>query len=708
MMKKRLLFIPIFGLVLAGCSFEDLMFWLPKDEPEEILPTSISVTPTSLDLKVSESKDLNELLSFTFEPSNVTDKNVVFSTESPYFSLTKSTITTFEYPGTGTLKVSSAKNSKVFAEVEVNVSKDEPILIKHNVTYTASSDFSINCLKEDGYLVDEIVSFTVTVNNSQKEIDYVAVDNTHLDPTNNVYSFTMPDNDVSLEIVLKDKEIIPPVTGSTNYDIVYDMGTRKTSYLFKEGEENDILACFVANNNSTNIISSVSSFTYIYGGGYGGSGETSWLTGDVLKFGTTSVNGSLTLDLSKKVYKVEITGMVSATTAEVDINGVKTTCSNMAIAGKTTVDTGAYTSFSVDINESSSLTISTTNKKVLYIKSINLFYRDGSPIITEKYTVTWNNYDGTTLKIDYDVPQGTTPVYEGVSPSKPSDDEYNYSFSGWDPIPAPITGDTTYTATFNAIPIDAKIAGSVPLVSSDNKTVEYGIYPQSYVSDETLIATLNSLTLDSNNYVLYNNEYFAKVTSNVYNNESYKFSDGTIVTNGSTYWFKCETIKWDVLSIENGKYTVISANLLDSHLFYRDYSNRNIGDITIYPNNYKESDIRQYLNNEFLSKAFMLGSDSIIDTEIDATLSDKIYLPSTQNIADLSVKTAKTTDYSRATGAFSSKDNSYLHNGSYWTKTASDNFTYCAWNVNAGGVLSEYAVDGASHSIRPCIQINVH
>ena len=34
-MKKKLLFVPLFGLLLAGCSFDDLMFWKKKDDKQQ-------------------------------------------------------------------------------------------------------------------------------------------------------------------------------------------------------------------------------------------------------------------------------------------------------------------------------------------------------------------------------------------------------------------------------------------------------------------------------------------------------------------------------------------------------------------------------------------------------------------------------------------------------------------------------------------------
>ena len=65
------------------------------------------------------------------------------------------------------------------------------------------------------------------------------------------------------------------------------------------------------------------------------------------------------------------------------------------------------------------------------------------------YTVTWVNWDGTELdKETYNY--GTTPIYKGSEPTRPATAENTFTFSGWSPAIAAVTGDITYKAQFNS------------------------------------------------------------------------------------------------------------------------------------------------------------------------------------------------------------------------------------------------------------------
>ena len=73
------------------------------------------------------------------------------------------------------------------------------------------------------------------------------------------------------------------------------------------------------------------------------------------------------------------------------------------------------------------------------------------------YTVTWKNGDSV-IETDTGVAAGTTPTYNGETPTKTSDNYYDYTFSGWsdgsntyaaDALPA-VSGDVTYTAQYTA------------------------------------------------------------------------------------------------------------------------------------------------------------------------------------------------------------------------------------------------------------------
>ena len=94
---------------------------------------------------------------------------------------------------------------------------------------------------------------------------------------------------------------------------------------------------------------------------------------------------------------------------------------------------------------------------------------------TPSYTVTWKNWDNTTLATDT-VEEGSTPSYSGSTPTKASTAQYTYTFTGWSPTPAAINADTTYTAQFSStvrkytVSFNMQGHGSAP----NDQSVSYG------------------------------------------------------------------------------------------------------------------------------------------------------------------------------------------------------------------------------------------
>ena len=89
--------------------------------------------------------------------------------------------------------------------------------------------------------------------------------------------------------------------------------------------------------------------------------------------------------------------------------------------------------------------------------------------VLKEFTVIFVNEDGTELQSGK-VAYGETPKYDGATPTKASDDKYDYTFDSWTPAIAEVTGDATYTATFKA----TEIKKDEPVVKGVYKYVSEG------------------------------------------------------------------------------------------------------------------------------------------------------------------------------------------------------------------------------------------
>jgi len=69
--------------------------------------------------------------------------------------------------------------------------------------------------------------------------------------------------------------------------------------------------------------------------------------------------------------------------------------------------------------------------------------------VLNRYLITYKNDNGDILFQD-SVLYGQTPTYGGTTPTKDSTAQYAYTFKAWSPTETAVTGDATYTATYNS------------------------------------------------------------------------------------------------------------------------------------------------------------------------------------------------------------------------------------------------------------------
>ena len=235
--------------------------------------------------------------------------------------------------------------------------------------------------------------------------------------------------------------------------------------------------------------------------------------------------------------------------------------------------------------------------------------------------------------------------------------------------------------------------------SSVGDYVTYGAYPQARVSNgiNENLTTLYASTLptQSNNngwtvFEYYNvedmyykdvvhtdgNKYRAVYFTSYRTTYEYQKSNGYLLS--TVYWFKYEPIRWKVLAITDDDIILHAEKNLDNEVF-------NVGE-----NNYKDSQIRAWLNECFYNSAFSEAEKNYISSyeieESSNTFSDKVWLLSIpekrQYYSGGTVKS--NTDYSNCMDIYYNGRNTC----GWWTRTT--NGASQTWHIGYAG--DEYSL----------------
>ena len=375
---------------------------------------------------------------------------------------------------------------------------------------------------------------------------------------------------------------------------------------------------------------------------------------------------------------------------------------------------------------------------------------------------TFVNYDGTLLGYSY-CGKGGKAVYEGDTPLRDFEESgknedgttnvVSYSFKGWDKDLTGIKAPTTFTATYvftssyagyrvefrnkdgseiyhtytkkggNAVLERSRLSSLISscyFYDSENVTryggwdkptsnvlsdlvltaktltiprKQNGEYPQTRVKDDKLISKLNSITqTDAQGYVSYGGEKYKKCKDYYY-----------------YYWRKVEPIQWRYLSQDGDNVQFVSEKVLDRHV----WNTTDHGD-EAYLNNYKFSDIRKWLNSDFLEQAFYYDSSLVqtvnVDNSAESTSSDSSNPFACEDTQDkvylLSYKDICNEDYGFTDSASRIAYDADGNAQHYWLR--SPNYYY---HSNAGsarcvfydGSINSFGGVGSSFGVRPAL-----
>ena len=229
--------------------------------------------------------------------------------------------------------------------------------------------------------------------------------------------------------------------------------------------------------------------------------------------------------------------------------------------------------------------------------------------------------------------------------------------------------------------------------------IYFGEYPQTIKASNVKITDTPTT---NGEYIGTDGERYVKMSAQRAG-ETFVFSNGEALILGKEYYFKIEPIKWRIVKEKDREVILVSDKIIDFQKYDENYSH------------YEKSDIRTWLNGEFLETAFSeVDREIILKTAVDngeestGTLSspyicndteDEIFLLSYEEIAggeygfgSDAKRQKKNTDYTKAIGLGSATKKGYVGNSAYMLRTPFTGSSIVA--IDSKGGLIKYTYDG--------------
>ena len=307
------------------------------------------------------------------------------------------------------------------------------------------------------------------------------------------------------------------------------------------------------------------------------------------------------------------------------------------------------------------------------------------------------------------------------------------------------------------------------LYSKKGNYVYFGSYPQTKVSDKTLLNTLNAkageLPTEENSYLWNSYGYYINGSVKDYmwyideevdgskyrgvyftsyrprhcvhgSDKDYSSQKRNGYFESTAYWFKYEVVKWRVLTESENRAFLMCNIAIDAQQYYNDYNTtRLIDEKTVYVNNYEESHIRKWLNETFYNTAFNDLHKAIIrTTSVDNSARstnpfdnatqwnkgeneyacentlDKIFLLSEYEVTNpaygFTDSALMSSDYAKSQGCY--QDNDYNGSCKWWLRSPYyDNYNYARCVDYDGRSNSIEAVSYTINGIVPALWITL-